>query len=67
MKKYKINQKHGECISCGACVSACPQNWQMGKDGKAKFKKEIIAEKEYECNKEAEDICPVNIIKIEEI
>lgn len=66
-KKYKITQEHNECISCGACVSVCPENWTMGGDGKAKPKKTEISEKEYKCNKDAADICPVNIISIKEV
>lgn len=66
-KKYKIVQEHEKCIGCGACVAACPDNWVMAKDGKAKPKKQEITEKEYKCNKEAADVCPVNIITIREI
>jgi len=65
-KKYKVKQKREECIGCGACISICPENWKMEKDGKAKPKKTAITEKEYRCNKEAADVCPVNIIEIEE-
>lgn len=67
----KIIQEHEKCISCGACVSVCPEHWEMGKDGKAilkggkkvgkNFEKDV---KDIGCNKEAADSCPVHIIKI---
>ena len=68
---HQINK----CIGCGSCVSLCPKYWQMGEDGKAhllnsKFdpKKEAelleIEEKNIGCNKEAEEVCPVQCIKI---
>ncbi|MCX8194134.1 MAG: ferredoxin [Candidatus Pacearchaeota archaeon] len=66
-KKYKIIQDHEKCIGCGACVATCPDNWIMAKDGKAKPKKTEISEKEYQCNKQAAEVCPVNIIQIKEI
>jgi len=66
-KKYKIIQEHAKCIGCGACVATCPDNWMMGSDGKAKPKKTIIEEKDYDCNKQAADVCPVNIISIKEV
>ena len=66
-KKYKIKQEHEACISCGQCVSLCPDNWEVGSDGKSKPKKKIINGSELKCNKEAEENCPVNIIHIEEI
>ena len=66
-KEFKIIQEHEKCIGCGACVSVCGENWIMGSDGKAKPKKTLIEAKEYKCNKEAADICPVNIISIKEV
>ena len=67
VKKYKITQEHEKCISCGACVSACPENWAMAKDGKAKPKKTEITDKELKCNKAAENVCPVSIIHVKEV
>ncbi len=69
----KIIHEREKCIGCGACVSVCPEHWEMKDDGKAflkdskqvgeKFEKEIEA---IGCNKEAAESCPVNIIHIEE-
>jgi len=64
MDKFKINFDKGACIGCNACVSVC-NNW-VADDDKVKPKKTIISEKELKNNKEAENICPVNAIKIEE-
>ncbi len=67
MADYKIIFDRDDCIGCGACVSACPDNWEMEDVGdKAKPKKVEISDKEYACNKEAEDACPVDAIIIEE-
>lgn len=62
-KTYKISQEHEKCIGCGACVAIC-DNWTMGTDGKAKPKKTTIDEKELKCNKDAEQVCPVNCIHV---
>jgi ferredoxin len=63
MDKFKINFDKAACINCSACISVC-DNWVMD-DNKAKPKKTTLSEKEFKSNKEAEDICPVNAIKIE--
>ena len=64
MAKYKINLDRSKCIGCGACVAACPSNWEMQDDGKTRNKKEIISDSEYSGNKEAEEVCPVNAINL---
>ncbi len=62
---YKIVQDRDACIGCGACVSVCPENWEMKDDGKASpIKTEV---EELGCNKDAADVCPVQCIKIEEV
>ena len=69
----KIIHKKEECISCGACVSICPDHWEMGNDGKSHLKdskqdgENFVKEvDEVGCNKDAADSCPVHVIKIEE-
>ncbi len=64
MNKFKINFDKDAGIGCSACVSVC-DNLVMN-DDKARLKKTTISEKELKSNKEAEDTCPVNAIKIEE-
>lgn len=67
MKKYKINQDQDLCVGCGHCTMICEENWEMDDDTfKAKPKKQIIDETEYEKNKMAQEECPVQCIEIEE-
>ena len=61
---YTIKQDREKCIGCGACVAACPENWEMKPDGKAKPKKTKIEKKDLEANREAQSVCPVQIIHI---
>ncbi|MBU3925734.1 ferredoxin [Patescibacteria group bacterium] len=70
----KIKQMHEGCIGCGTCAALCPKFWELKDDGKAhlkggKFdeeKKEYELElDELECNQEAADSCPVQVIRIE--
>ena len=70
MVNYQIEFNKKECIGCGACTSQCPENWELVEtpDGfKAKPKKLMINENEYDSNQEAADICPVDCIKIEKV
>ncbi len=67
MAKYKVTLNRIDCIGCGACVAACPSNWEMQSDGKTKQKKEIIGDSELQCNKEAKESCPVNVIDIVDV
>tara|TARA_Y100000310_G_C20490918_1_gene719166 strand:+ start:114 stop:380 length:267 start_codon:yes stop_codon:yes gene_type:complete len=68
MASYKIEYDKEECIGCGVCNSQCPENWDMvdtSEGSKAKPKKTIISEDEYNSNSEAADMCPVDAIKID--
>lgn len=56
--KVKINKE--KCIGCGACVSVCPDVFEL-RDGKACAK---ISETDKKCTKEAVTVCPVNAIKV---
>ena len=62
MKKFKIKFDKETCIGCQACIAVC-DNW-IADENKVKPKKITISEKELKSNKGAEDICPVNAIKI---
>ena len=57
---YKIEFDKEKCLGCGACTQC--NNWELGNDGKAQPKE--IELDEIGCNKEAEEVCPVNAIKI---
>ncbi len=67
MAKYKVEIDRGGCIGCGACEAACPSNFKMDSENKSSVKKKIIDEGELKCSKEAEDVCPVNVIKISKV
>lgn len=53
------------CISCGACVAACPEVFRFDDNGVAEAYAKV--EPEYEqTTEEARDSCPVSVIDIEE-
>ena len=66
--KHKITVEDG-CIGCGACTTASTNFEMKDVDGdmKAVVKKTEIEESELNEHKEASDVCPVSVIKIEEI
>lgn len=73
----RITQHRSKCIGCNYCVEVAPGRWIMDeKDGKSTLtesrnKKDIYitttTDDEYDANKEAAEICPVNIIRVEKI
>ncbi|MFQ5621388.1 MAG: ferredoxin [Candidatus Nanoarchaeia archaeon] len=70
----KILHKRPLCIGCNACVEAAGDYWKMDEDGKSTLKhgkkegpffvREAYDEEDKEKLKEAEESCPVSIIKI---
>ncbi len=68
MSKGLVVFSEPTCIGCGACTSVS-QNWELVDKGdyfKAHPKVLTIDEGAWKENKEAEDICPVDAILIEE-
>ena len=57
----KITIDKEKCIGCGACVSICPESFEMSGD-KAIVKKKTI--KKATCEQDAADSCPTAAIKI---
>lgn len=53
------------CISCGACVAACPEVFQFAEDGLAEAYTNIASE-DKSAAMEARDSCPVSVIDITE-
>ncbi len=75
MAKYKIKYNRPECIGCGVCAANCPKFWEMDdNEGKSNLKgaenldngsAELEIDDNYlECNMEAAESCPVNVIHI---
>lgn len=68
----KIIQEREKCIGCGSCAALCPKYWEMAEDGKSRLlnstqKAEGNYESEVEnieCNQEAADACPIQIIHV---
>lgn len=52
------------CISCGTCESVCPEVFEV--KGVAEVRSNPNLEKHAELIREAADLCPVNVIKVEE-
>jgi ferredoxin len=73
----RITQQRIKCIGCGNCVEVAQNNWIMNDaDGKADligaennkgFYTIISSDDDYEPNFEAQQICPVKIIKVEKV
>lgn len=74
---YKIEHDRMGCIGCGACAGTCPQYWTMIEDGKSKLTgskplsakqgweyKEFPNDEGLECNTQAANACPVQVIHI---
>lgn len=65
-----------KCIGCNYCVEAWPERWQMSKrDGKCvliggKKKGQVyradVGEHERDLNERAAEVCPVDVIRVEE-
>ena len=72
----KIVHLKDQCISCGACAAISSEYWEMDQEGMAHLKNSVKVGKQWElmvktlegkvANKEAAEVCPVNIILIEE-
>lgn len=78
-KKYRIVHDRDICIGCSACASVCPKYWIMEEDGKSSIvghektgngeeeilgRKEKLLDKDFECNLDAAESCPVNCIHL---
>ena len=53
------------CISCGLCVSICPEVFRMGDDGPSEVYVETIPLDAEGSALEARDGCPVSVITVE--
>ena len=74
---FKIIHERPKCIACGSCAAVAPKFWEMSqKDGLADLKgctmngeneERIIDDKDMPANREAAEVCPVQIIHVEGI
>ncbi|SHH84357.1 ferredoxin [Sporobacter termitidis DSM 10068] len=53
------------CISCGLCVTTCPEVFRIGSDGMAEAYAEVTPALE-DSAQEARDSCPVSVISIDD-
>lgn len=73
----RITQQRDKCIGCNYCVEAALHRWRMStKDGKCTligskeksgFHSVVVGDDEYEENVVAAEVCPVKIIKVEQL
>lgn len=68
----KIILERSKCIGCGSCVAVCDRYFEMGNDNLSKIKggkmngeNTELEISEPACAKDAVEICPVQIIRIE--
>ena len=53
------------CISCGLCVSTCPEVFQMGDDDLAEVYVDEVPPEAENTAIAAQDDCPVSVITVE--
>jgi ferredoxin len=63
-KMKAIVDKSG-CISCGLCVSVCPEVFRLDDSGVAEAYEEV-SDKLQDSATEARDGCPVSVISLED-
>ena len=69
----KIKVERSKCIFCGSCAAVCPEIFEIEENGMAHLKnskKDADGNEELEvseslCALDASEVCPVQIIKIE--
>jgi len=64
----KVRIEDGECISCEACVEACPEVFEMNDDTaavKAEAQDADFVKQHSDAIAEAVEACPVDAIKCE--
>ena len=74
MKYIQIAHKKPECIGCALCVEVAPGYWQMDEGGEAQLSQVTRKDKQFEyahgfeedreALEQAENGCPVGIIRI---
>lgn len=54
------------CISCGFCVSVCPEVFEFDDEDISTVIQDPVAAENEDCAREAADGCPTDAIQIEE-
>ena len=64
---HKISLNKEECIGCELCSNIAPEFFKRdgGDENKVDLKKSEVNDDELQNAKNAEDLCPVDVIKIE--
>jgi ferredoxin len=52
------------CIGCGLCSDTCPEVFAIMDDGYAHAIVDTVPHEEYDCVREAADLCPVEAIEV---
>lgn len=58
-----VNVNQDLCISCGLCVSSCPEVFSWNDDEKAQAVSERVDADMEDCVREAADGCPTDAIE----
>ncbi|MGE5604303.1 MAG: ferredoxin [Bacteroidota bacterium] len=58
-----VNVNQDLCISCGLCVSSCPEVFSWNDDEKAQAASEQVDSDMEDCVREAADGCPTDAIE----
>jgi len=65
-RRMKVSIDRDGCISCGLCISLCPDVFYMADDNRAMPSKDLVPDELKDCVAEAADSCPVSVIHTEE-
>ena len=62
----RVDVDRSGCISCGLCVSTCPELFAMNSSEKAEAILSPVPPNLEECARKAADTCPVSVIEVTE-
>ncbi len=61
--KAMVNDK---CDGSGLCMDVCPEVFEVGQNGKACVKMDMVPQEAQDSCREAERCCPLQAIEVEE-
>jgi ferredoxin len=62
----KVVVDRDACISCGLCVSVCPEVFEFDDEDISTVIQDPVAPENEDCAREAADGCPTDAIHVEE-